>query len=141
MESRPKRVVYAATVLLLAGIVIASFGVSFVYRETNDPLAGRVGDIFFWTWAVFFTVVGAVHLIAGVGAARGRRWAMWLGMVIGFGAAVLGAYTLARALSHITRYMDVPGTIGLAVACGLYALAGWSLLSARHWYRSSASHT
>jgi hypothetical protein len=100
----------------------------------NDPLAGRVGPIFFLIWAVFFSLVGAAHLIAGIGAARGRWWGHWLGIVIGLGGVVLGAYTVATALTHITRYMDVPGTIGLAIVSGLYALAGWSLVSARHWY-------
>lgn len=138
MKPRPKRVMYAAAVLLLAGVGIAAFGFSFAVRSSTDPLAGRVGQVFFLIWAVFFTSVGAVHLIAGIGAARCRRWGLWLGMTIGFGGAALGAYAVAAALSHITRYMDVPGTIGLAVVSGLYALAGWSLLSARHSYVTSA---
>ena len=129
---------YAAGLLVLAGLGISAFGILFALRSTDDSLAGSVGASFFWLWAAFFTLVGTVHLIAGVGAASGRRWALWLGLTIGFGGAVIGAYTLVAALSHVTRYMDVPGTIGLAVATGLYALAGWSLLSSRHWYTNDA---
>jgi hypothetical protein len=135
--ARPKRITYAATVLILAGIGIAAFGASFALEATNDALATRIGPLFFWVWAVFFLAVGTVHVVAGAGAARGRRWGMWLAATITVGGAILGAVTLVEALSNVTRYMDVGGTIGLAVVVVLYALAAWSLWSARQWYEEN----
>jgi hypothetical protein len=121
-------VAFAASVLVLAGLGIFAFGLSFAVRVAVDPSAGRIGVPFFILWAIFFVAGGALHIFAAVGAARGRRWALWLGTFIGLGGAVLGCWTLLVVLSHITGQMDVPGTIGLALVSGLYAIAGWSLV-------------
>ncbi len=124
---------FAATVLALAGLGIAAFAISL--PMTDVPVGGGlVGLNSNWIWATFFIVVGAIHLTAGLGVAGGRQWSRWLGLIIGFAGAVLGAYLLARSLSHFIRYMDVTGTIGLAVVTALYAVAGWSLFSSRQWY-------
>ncbi len=117
----------------MAGVGIAAFGLSFLLRGADDPSAGRLGLTFFAMWAVLFVVVGVLHLVAGLWLARGARWALSVGLAISIGGAALGFWALAVALSHVTRQMDALGTIGLALVSVLYAVAGWSLLSARDW--------
>lgn len=130
---RRRRLTYATAVLMVAGLLLAAFGLSFALVDI--PADGsQVAPNFYWIWTVFFLVVGSIHLVAGIGVGAGRRWGLWLGMTIVVGGSLLGAWTLARALSHITRYMDVPGTVGLAVVTGLYAVAAWSLLSSRQGF-------
>jgi hypothetical protein len=98
-------VIYAGTLIAIAGAVNAIYGLAAVSSsDFFDPRAEYVaGSLETWGWIVL--VVGVMQLCAGFGIWRGAQWARWLGVATaGLNAVVQLMWLQSQPLAALALY-------------------------------------